>query len=222
MRAIFGTSVLSGTVKVPPSKSMAHRAILAAGLARGFTRIYNLAYSKDIAVTIGGIRQLGAKVTPSTGKAEIEGRGGFGTIMHPIQCGESGSTLRFLIPLASLTGQQVTFVGAERLFERPQQIYADIFKSQGLTFRQTQNSITLQGALAPGSYTVPGNVSSQFISGLLFAMPLMHGDSVINIIPPFESKSYVKLTLAALRDFNVKAEFTDENTIEVSGNQPYY
>ncbi|MEG0648852.1 MAG: 3-phosphoshikimate 1-carboxyvinyltransferase [Oscillospiraceae bacterium] len=222
MRAIFGTSVLSGTVKVPPSKSMAHRAILAAGLARGFTRIYNLAYSKDIAVTIGGIRQLGAKVTPSTGKAEIEGRGGFGTIMHPIQCGESGSTLRFLIPLASLTGQQVTFVGAERLFERPQQIYADIFKSQGLTFRQTQKSITLQGALAPGSYTIPGNVSSQFISGLLFAMPLMHGDSVINIIPPFESKSYVKLTLAALRDFNVKAEFTDENTIEVSGNQPYY
>ncbi|MEF9976458.1 MAG: 3-phosphoshikimate 1-carboxyvinyltransferase, partial [Oscillospiraceae bacterium] len=83
MRAIFGTSVLSGTVKVPPSKSMAHRAILAAGLARGFTRIYNLAYSKDIAVTIGGIRQLGAKVTPSASKAEIEGRGGFGTVMHP-------------------------------------------------------------------------------------------------------------------------------------------
>ena len=222
MRAILEPSKISGAVKVPPSKSMAHRAILAAGLARGFTRIYNLAYSKDIAVTIGGIRHLGARVTPSDGKAEIEGRGGFATVVHPIQCGESGSTLRFLIPLASLTGQEVRFMGAERLFERPQRVYADMFHRQGFSFRQTAHGITLQGALTAGEYTVPGNVSSQFISGLLFAMPLMHGDSVIHITPPFESRSYVNLTLAALRDFNIQADFLDEYTIAVPGNQLYY
>lgn len=222
MRAVLEPSLISGSVKIPPSKSMAHRAILCAGLSRGFSRIYNLEYSKDIAATIGGIRQLGAIVQPSERSAEIEGKGGFATVMRPIQCGESGSTLRFLIPLASLTGQEVSFTGAKRLFERPHNVYKEIFTQRSLHFNQSVKNITIQGALTAGEYIVPGNVSSQFISGLLFAMPLMRADSTIHITPPFESRSYINLTLSALQDFNIKAEYISDDTIKVYGNQLYY
>lgn len=222
MLAIINAGAVKGKIKAPASKSMAHRAVLCAGLSRGYSRIYNLEYSKDIAATIGGIRQMGAKVTPSVGKAEIEGKGGFATIRQAIQCGESGSTLRFLIPLASLTGQRVEFIGARRLFERPQVIYETIFKTRNLVFEQGEKSISIQGALSPGEYRLPGNVSSQFISGLLFTLPLMRGDSDIIITPPFESKSYVNLTMSALKDFGIKAEFTSDNVIHVDGNQLYY
>lgn len=222
MRAVINASTIKGEIKAPPSKSMAHRAILCAGLSRGYSRIYNLEYSKDIAATIGGIRQMGAKVNADIGMAEIEGKGGFATIMHPIPCGESGSTLRFLIPMVSLTGQKVELTGARRLFQRPQKIYEEIFRQRNLSFVQEEKKISIQGALSPGEYRLAGNVSSQFISGLLFAMPLMRADSDIIITPPFESRSYVDLTLSVLKSFDIKAEYTSENVIHVEGNQRYY
>lgn len=208
----------------PPSKSMAHRAVLGAGLATGLSRIYNLAMSQDIRATLGAVRQFGAKVRPTDRFVDIEGRGGFATILRPVDCGESGSTLRFLIPILSLTGQQVEFTGRGRLFARPMEVYQDIFDSQGLLFSQTSQGIVIKGRLAPGEYRVRGDVSSQFISGLLFALPLLHKASTLEILPPFESRSYVELTLAALRQFGVRAEWDPEkeNTLAVPGGQRYH
>ncbi|MFQ9681024.1 MAG: hypothetical protein ACLRZH_13925 [Ruthenibacterium lactatiformans] len=138
-----------------------------------------------------------------------------------MDCCESGSTLRFLIPLFSLTDAPVRFTGRGRLMERPQGVYARMFAKRGLGFAQDADGITVRGALSAGEYTLAGNISSQFISGLLFALPLLSGASVIRITPPFESRSYVDLTLRALADFGVRAAFTDENTIAVPGGQTY-
>ena len=207
MIAVIQPGPVQGRVAAPPSKSLAHRAVLAAGLARGLSRIRNLEYSQDVRATLNAVRQLGAKVDCRPGWADVEGRGGFATLRGPIDCGESGSTLRFLIPVCSLTGQEVRFCGRGRLMQRPQGPYAEIFARQGRLFCQDERGILLKGRLAPGDYRLAGDVSSQFISGLLFALPLMLADSTIAIAPPFESRSYVELTLAALAHFGVEARF---------------
>ena len=119
-------------------------------------------------------------------------------------CNESGSTLRFILPLFSLTAQKVRFTGAGRLMQRPQEIYAQLFERQGLRFEQNEQGITIFGRLCPGTFTLPGNVSSQFISGLLFATPLMEAPSTIEVRAPFESRSYVDLTTDAMQKFGVK------------------
>ena len=230
MIAVLQPGPLTGRVTAPPSKSMAHRAVLAAGLARGMSRIRNLEYSQDVQATLNAVRQLGAKVQVREHWADIEGRGGFATLRGPIDCGESGSTLRFLIPVCSLTGQQVRFCGRGRLMQRPQGPYAEIFAGQGRMFCQNEGGILIKGSLRPGEYRLAGDVSSQFISGLLFALPLMLGDSAITITPPFESRSYVDLTLAALADFGVTARFVPQEELpegaaarlEVPGNQRYH
>lgn len=224
MDARLHVSRLSGQATVPPSKSAAHRAVLCAALADGVSHITNIEYSQDIRATLGAVTQLGAKVAEEPAAVTITGRGssgGFVTVTRPVFCNESGSTLRFMIPLFSLTAQKVRFTGAGRLFDRPQAVYQMLFDRQGLRFEQTSEGVTVFGRLRPGGFTLPGDVSSQFISGLLFALPLLSGASVIRITPPFESRSYVDLTLRALADFGVRAAFTDENTIAVPGGQTY-
>ena len=119
-------------------------------------------------------------------------------------CNESGSTLRFLIPLFSLTAQKIRFTGAGRLFARPQEIYRLLFSRQGLRFEQTGEDLTIFGRLSPGGFTLPGDISSQFISGLLFAAPLLESESTIEVLPPYESRSYVELTLGAMQRFGVR------------------
>ena len=111
MLATIHPGPIGGAVTVPPSKSIAHRTVLAAGLAKGLSRVYNLDPSQDIAATLAAVRAFGAKVKLTETYADIEGRGGFATILRPVDCGESGSTLRFLVPVLSLTGQQVEFTG---------------------------------------------------------------------------------------------------------------
>ena len=136
-------------------------------------------------------------------------------------CNESGSTLRFILPLFSLTAQKVRFTGAGRLMQRPQEIYAQLFERQGLRFEQNEQGITIFGRLCPGTFTLPGNVSSQFISGLLFALPLLGGTSTLHLIPPVESRSYIDMTRAVQRDFGVESRWLDENTLEIPGGQHY-
>jgi len=167
MLATIHPGPIGGTVTVPPSKSIAHRTVLAAGLAKGLSRIYNLDPSQDIAATLAAVRAFGAKVKLTGQHADVEGRGGFATILRPVDCGESGSTLRFLVPVLSLTGQQVEFTGRGRLFQRPMEVYRDIFAAQGLLFSQSEKGLVIRGRLAPGDYRVRGDVSSQFITGLL-------------------------------------------------------
>ncbi len=223
MNAKLYVSRLSGTAEAPPSKSAAHRAVVCAGLAPGASRIENIEYSDDICATLDAMAQLGAKIRREPGAVTVEGRRGFATVTHPVYCKESGSTLRFLIPVFSLTAQKVRFTGAPRLFERPQEVYRMLFSKQGLGFAQGPEGISIFGQLRPGQFTLPGDVSSQFISGLLFAAPLMEGDSVIRVSPPFESKSYVDMTMDALRHFGIRAEMRagKQTTYRISGGQQY-
>ena len=195
---------IGGTITAPPSKSMAHRAVLCSALAEGASHIENLEFSKDISATLSAAGQLCAKVRTGADRAVVEGLGSFLPVSAPVDCCESGSTLRFLIPIASLTGQEVTFTGRGRLMERPQSVYETLYREQDLRFEQTSAGLTVAGALTPGEYRLAGNVSSQFISGLLFATPLMEAPSTIEVRAPFESRSYVDLTTDAMQKFGVK------------------
>ena len=213
---------IDGIIMAPPSKSMAHRAVLCAALAKGTSHIRNLEFSKDIAATLAAAGQLCARVTTGGNDAVVEGLGRFLPVEAPVDCCESGSTLRFLIPLASLTGQEVTFVGRGRLMERPQSVYEALYREQGLRFVQSPSGLTVEGALSSGDYTLAGNVSSQFISGLLFALPLLAGDSTLHLVPPVESRSYIEMTRAAQAAFGVTSHWLDDTTLCIPGGQQYH
>ena len=213
---------IGGAIAAPPSKSMAHRAVLCAALAKGTSHIRNLEFSKDIAATLAAAGQLCARVTTGENDAVVEGLGQFRPVSAPVDCCESGSTLRFLIPLASLTGQEITFVGRGRLMERPQSVYEELYRAKGLRFEQTPSGLTVEGLLSSGDYTLAGNVSSQFISGLLFALPLLAGTSTLRLLPPVESRSYIDMTRSVQAAFGVESRWLDETTLEISGGQEYH
>ena len=195
---------IGGTITAPPSKSMAHRAVLCSALAEGASHIENLEFSKDISATLSAAGQLCAKVRTGADRAVVEGLGSFLPVSAPVDCCESGSTLRFLIPIASLTGQKVTFVGRGRLMERPQTVYEKLYQEQSLRFEPSSAGLTVEGTLKSSEYELAGDVSSQFISGLLFAAPLMESESSIEVLAPYESRSYVDMTVDALQQFGVK------------------
>ncbi len=213
-----------GIAQAPPSKSLAHRAVLCAALASGTSRVENLQWSADVSATLQAARDFGARVKQIEGGAIITGCGWPQLPAGPVDCGESGSTLRFLAPILAQTGGEVRLVGHGRLPQRPQQVYAELFRQKGARFDQDEAGIWLQGPLPGGEYTLRGDVSSQFISGLLFALPLADEDSVIRVQHPFESRSYVGLTLAALADFGIQVhpcEGEGETTFSVEGGQRY-
>ena len=213
---------IGGTVSAPPSKSMAHRAVLCSALAKGTSHIENLEFSKDISATLAAAGQLCARVESGPADVLVEGLGHFRPVFGPVDCCESGSTLRFLIPLASLTGQSITFVGRGRLMERPQSVYETLYREQNLHFEQSHGHLTVAGSLRSGEYTLAGNVSSQFISGLLFALPLLAGDSTLHLIPPVESRSYIEMTRAAQAAFGVTSHWLDDTTLCIPGGQQYH
>ena len=214
-------SVCTGEIQIPPSKSMAHRAIMCASLAKGKSVISNIAYSDDILATIAGMRALGASIMMEKDTVVIEGIQSLPQKPLQVDCNESGSTLRFFVPLFTLSGQPITFLGRNRLLKRPQGVYQTMFEQQGHRFEQTEQQLIVQGALKAGSYEIDGSISSQFITGLLFALPLLEQDSIIHIKPPFESRSYIELTLQMLKTFGVTAEFQDNHTLYIPGNQSY-
>lgn len=222
MKVKIYPSKCKGEVTLPPSKSMAHRAIICASLANGKSTIKNIAYSEDIIATIEGMKKLGAHIIKNSDTLEITGIKDFSSIQDKIiDCNESGSTLRFFIPLFSLTGKKIQFKGRNRLLQRPQHIYEKIFKEQGLHYFQDSDKLEIEGSLKAGEYIVDGNISSQFISGLLFTLPLLSEDSIIKINPPFESKSYIDLTIDMLKTFGVEVNFIDDLTLAIKGNQKY-
>ena len=222
MRArITPAKIDSGNITIPPSKSLAHRAIICACLAPGRSVISNIDYSVDIRATIEGMRHLGASIKEDKDTLFIDGIETFQYDGDVVNSHESGSTLRFFLPLFSLTGKRATFSGSKRLIERPQNVYEMLFQEQGIDFVRTYPNIIIDGRLKPGELTLKGNVSSQFITGLLFALPLLEADSKIHIEPPFESRSYVDLTIQMLKRFQIIVEYEDAYTLAIKGNQQY-
>ena len=221
MTITISPSSLRGTVKTPPSKSMGHRVLISAGLANGTSVIRGISDSEDMHATMDVLCALGAKCEK---KNEIVTLGGIDprTVGDTVACcRESGSTLRFFIPICLLSGATVTLSGSPRLFARPLGVYEDICRDQGLLFERDETSVTLRGPLRAADFRIPGDISSQFISGLLFALPLCDGDSTLTLIPPVESRSYIDMTLDTLAAFGIRAEWCDELTIFIPGNQSY-
>lgn len=210
-----------GRVLAPPSKSMAHRYLICGALSGG-SRINGIAFSEDIKATLSCLEALGADIRIEGDAVEI---GGLDISKKPrsteLFCNESGSTLRFLIPICLLFGEKMTVKGTERLMQRSLSVYEDMCRSQSLLFIKDKNSVTLKGRLTAGRYSVRGDISSQFISGLMFALPLVGRDSIIDITGVLESGSYLSLTAKALADFGVRTTKLDENTIYIKGGQSY-
>ncbi len=213
-------SVLNGSVKAPPSKSLSHRALICAALSKGESTINNIIYSKDIIATINALKLLGAKFEKYDDKIVVNGVKRIKHVTKEIDCNESGSTLRFLIPLFSLANKPITFTGAPSLIKRPQSIYEDIFKEDHNTFKILNNKIMVNGSVKARKYFIKGNVSSQFFSGLMFALPLLKEDSTIIIDGLLESKSYLDLTISTLENFGIKI-LELKNGYFIEGNQTY-
>ena len=199
---------LKGAVTPPSSKSQTHRAVLALMLAQGEGKLSNLAVSQDIQATQDCVAAL-----KSGQPAQADG-------LPLLDCGESGSTLRFLIPVALAVRGGGHFTGRGRLMERPQGPYIRLFEEKGISWNQEGACLTVAGQLEPGVYALPGNVSSQFITGLLYALPLLPGDSRIVLTTPLESRGYVDMTLDMLRRFDIKVEEQEDGFL-VPGNQTY-
>lgn len=210
-----------GEILAPPSKSMAHRMLMGAGLAEGTSVVGNIDLSEDIKATLGILEALGGQYTIEDRKVIMNGTGGKKLqTKQVLDSKESGSTLRFFIPLVLAGGGAAEFTGAKRLFERPLGIYEDICKEQGILFEKGETGLKVDGQLKAVHYKVPGNISSQFITGLLYALPLLEEDSVLEVLPPIESKAYIDMTLEALATFDIDIK-QEGNTFFIKGNQVY-
>ena len=202
---------LSGVVTPPPSKSLAHRLVIAASLAAGTSTIRRLDFSADVEATLRCMRALGARWEATEDGLRISGIGGirqpFGDLPQ-FDCGESGSTLRFLIPISMTAGQGGVFTGHGRLMERPQQPYLDLFAEKGIAWAQGEGVLTVRGDLTPGEYRLRGDVSSQFFTGLLFALPLLEGPSAVISTTKLESASYVSMTMGVLERAGIRVRWS--------------
>ena len=211
----------SGVIQAPPSKSMAHRLLICAGLSEGVSLVENIELSEDIKATLGMLEQLGVMYTIDGRNIRITGIGTKKVLKSVVlDSKESGSTLRFFIPIALAKGMDATFTGAKRLLERPLSVYETICDEQGLIFEKAEEKLRVAGRLLPSHYSVPGNISSQFITGLLFALPMLEEDSVLEIVPPVESGPYIAMTLEALQTFGIVIK-QEGNMFYISGNQMY-
>lgn len=213
---------LRGTVTVPPSKSQAHRAVIAACLADGSSSIKNIAFSQDIRATISAMEAFGAKIAASDDTLSISGAFPKSEDGALIDCSESGSTLRFLIPLAWVSGKKTTFTGRGRLMSRPLDPYFSLCDAEGIDYKKADSSVTFCGTLKGGTYKLPGNVSSQFISGLLFALPLLDSDSVLELTTEVESAGYIQMTLDILKSFGIRIKHTRYKSYYIPGKQSYH
>ena len=221
MIASFAPSVARGEIMAPPSKSMAHRYMIAAALSDGKSLIDNISYSEDILATIDCIRAIGATVNEYEDHIEVIGRVLSAGGKVKFCCRECGSTLRFFVPVAMMLGRDVTLTGSKTLLSRPMSVYEDIAAKHNIEYYRDEEGIHVNGRLSAGIYEVPGNISSQFITGLLFVLPLLDGDSTIRLIPPVDSRSYIELTLKALKLYGIEAGFVSELELHVSGNRQY-
>ena len=220
---------LCGTITPPPSKSQAHRLIIAAALADGESVLSNVAFSQDILATLSCMEQLGARWEKIDGSTiRVQGLAAGAPVLQKdgmphFDCGESGSTLRFLIPIALAVAGGGVFSGRGRLMERPQKPYFDLFEEKGIFWEQKDGTLTVRGTLESGTFLLPGNVSSQFFTGLLYALPLLDGASRITATTALESESYIAMTMDALKGCGVAVDVLEgkQGSFFVPGAQRY-
>ncbi len=219
--ALIAPKKLSGSIDVPPSKSDTHRAIICALLARDISEIHPIDLSNDIMSTINAAEALGAYVKVVKNRLIIDSRFAFSKNYITLNCYESGSTLRFLIPVVSAFGISAQFERTDTLLSRPMNVYADILPKFGVECAYNGTlPFSVTGKLKPGKFLIPGDVSSQFITGLLFALPLLQENSEIFLTTPGESSGYVDMTIKTMLKFGVKVSKT-ENGFKIPGNQHY-
>lgn len=215
---------LTGKINIPPSKSLCHRAIICAALSTGESNIDNVVFSDDIHATCEGMKNFGAEIeTIGESSLRIKGKFPLDLKEDKIECKESGSTLRFLIPIGLLSSKKVIYTGRGKLVSRPLDSYYKIFQNQNISYTNNNGNLPLEieGGLKPGIFEVEGNLSSQFITGLLFTLPLMDGDSKIIITNELESKGYVDLTIDMLNKFGIDIINCDYKEFIIKGNQKY-
>lgn len=228
MRIKIKPSIACGEINVPPSKSYAHRLLIASGLSNNECTVGNIALSEDILATLDCLKALGKNIeilndiNSNNKTIKISTEKSFEELPNEIilNCNESGSTLRFFIPIALLTGKTITLKGTEKLISRGILPYEEICNKQNIEIIKTKSSITFRGNLVEDEFIIPGNISSQFITGLLFALPLLKKDSKIVVINGFESKNYVDITIDVLRQSGIKISKKD-NIYTIYGNQSY-
>lgn len=208
----------SGVVSIPSSKSVAHRLLINAALTDGETIINGLSLNEDIGATIDCLKTLGAKIDYSHGRCTVHGTKDRGESPRRLHCRESGSTLRFMIPLC-LDSVKTELYGSPRLIERPHSVYGEICEKNGFLWQSDGEKITVCGGLKSGEYEVPGNISSQFITGLMLALPTLEGDSVIRLTTEPESLSYIDMTVASLAAFGIVIEKRSELEWFIKGSQ---
>ncbi len=220
MDVIITPRRLRGTIAAVSSKSDAHRLIVCAALADAPTRISLRAIPQDICATMACVRALGAHCQEGEdGVRVVPMASAPGACVLP--CGESGSTLRFMLPVAGALGAPARFSGSPRLMRRPLKPLLDAMAAGGCAIYEAEGALQLRGRLRPGAYELPGDVSSQFVSGLLFALPLLPGNSAIDVAPPFASAGYVEMTLRTLESFGVRIAREGPGRFAAAGAQRY-
>ena len=225
-KKIIKADKLVGEVSPPPSKSILHRYIIGSSLAKGISKIENISFSNDIIATIEAMKKLGAKIEKKDNYLLIDGSKTFDKEYlnnnSEIDCNESGSTLRFLFPLSIVKENKILFKGKGKLFKRPLSPYFENFDKYQIKYSHiNENEILLDGVLKSGEYQIDGNISSQFITGLLFSLPLLNGNSKVIIKGKLESSSYIDITLDCLSKFGVKIINNSYQEFIIEGNQTY-
>ena len=221
---IIKADKLVGELSPPPSKSVLHRYIIASSLAKGVSKIENISFSEDIIATIEAMKKLGAKIEQKENYLLIDGSDTFKNLNENIEidCNESGSTLRFLFPLSIVEENKVLFKGRGKLFKRPMTPYFQNFEKFKIKHSYIdENKILLEGKLKAGIYEIDGNISSQFITGLLFSLPLLDGKSKIIINGKLESSNYIDISLDCLSKFGIKIINNSYQEFIIEGNQSY-
>ncbi len=211
----------SGKVAAPPSKSYAHRMMICAALSGGVSVVHGIGESEDMAATLDCISSLGVRYEKIGNSVAFYGNERKSAENAVFACRESGSTLRFMIPVALALTDSAVFTGTKRLLERGIGEYEKILPQCGISIEKTDYKIVLRGRMRSDRYTVDGAVSSQFVTGLLFALPLCNGDSEIEVTPPVESRPYIDITLDVLAKYGIKVEEKENNTFEIRGGQSY-
>lgn len=210
---------LKGNIYAPTSKSYTHRYLIASMLSINSSTIKNVNYSNDILATLNCLASFGCNYKINNDNVTILNNTNYNDC--PVfECNESGSTLRFFVPIALSKYNRVIFKGTKRLLERGIDGYENIFKKQDIKVIKEDNKLYLEGNLKPGEFVIDGSVSSQYITGLLFTLPLLNGNSVIKIIPPLNSKNYVDITLDILSKYSIDYK-VDGFNIYINGNQKY-